>query len=78
MRLPAAPDVSVGPNSRFNPSAMLRSILLTGLRSARRQPGTALFNVIGLAVGVAACLLIGLHIYHELAVDHFHEHADRI
>lgn len=57
---------------------MLRSILLTGLRSAQRQPGTALVNVVGLAVGVAACLLLGLHIYHELAVDHFHDDADRI
>lgn len=35
-------------------------------------------NVFGLTVGLAACLLIGVYINHELSYDKFHHNADRI
>ena len=57
---------------------MLRNYLKVALRRFRRQPLYTTINVTGLAVGMAACLLIGLYVHDELRVDHFHEKSDRI
>ncbi|WP_369822729.1 ABC transporter permease [Spirosoma sp. 209] len=35
-------------------------------------------NIVGLAVGLATCLLIVLFVLHELSYDRYHTHADRI
>ncbi|WP_373331533.1 hypothetical protein [Salmonirosea aquatica] len=34
--------------------------------------------MVGLAVGLATCLLIGLSVLHELSYGRYHVHADRI
>jgi putative ABC transport system permease protein len=57
---------------------MLSHYLTTALRSLRRQPGYAAVNVLGLAVGMAACLVIAVYVRHELSHDRFHEDAERI
>ncbi len=57
---------------------MLRNYFLVGLRNIRRQRSYSAINVIGLAVGLACCLLIALFVRDELAYDRFHERADRI
>jgi putative ABC transport system permease protein len=57
---------------------MLRNYLLIALRNIRRQPGFAAINVVGLGVGMAACLLIGLFVWQEQTYDRFHDHAERI
>jgi putative ABC transport system permease protein len=56
---------------------MLRNYLTIALRSLRRRPGYAALNLIGLAVGMACCLLIGLYVQNELSYDRFHPDADR-
>src|SRR5690606_38360964 len=35
-------------------------------------------NIIGLAVGMACCILILLYVFDELSYDRFHEKSDRI
>ncbi len=60
------------------PVSMLRNYLTIALRNLRRQKGYTAINVLGLAVGMAACLLIGLYVEDELSYDDFHEAADRI
>ena len=50
----------------------------TALRSLRTQPVYTALNVVGLATGMAACLLIGLYVWHELSYDAFHAEADRV
>jgi putative ABC transport system permease protein len=35
-------------------------------------------NLIGLAIGIVCCLLIGLFVLHELSYDRYHANADRI
>ena len=35
-------------------------------------------NILGMSIGIAACLLILLYVVDELSFDRFHEHADRI
>ena len=57
---------------------MLKNHLLVALRSLRKQKGVAAINVLGLAVGIAGALLVGLFVRHELAFDRFHERADRV
>jgi putative ABC transport system permease protein len=57
---------------------MLRSYLTIAARALKGRPGPALINLTGLAVGLAACLLIGLWIEREFSFDDFHPDADRI
>jgi putative ABC transport system permease protein len=57
---------------------MLRNYLKIALRNLRKRVGPTIINVIGLATGLAACLLIGLWINQELSYDDFHPEADRI
>ncbi|NBB85928.1 MAG: FtsX-like permease family protein [Bacteroidetes bacterium] len=57
---------------------MLRNYLTIAARTLRRNAGYTAINVFGLAVGMAACLLIGLYVGHELSYDDFHAKADRI
>lgn len=57
---------------------MLRNYLTIALRNLRRNLGYTVINLVGLAVGLAACLLIGLYVRHELSYDDFHDQADRI
>lgn len=57
---------------------MIRTHLKTAWRSIRKAGGYAVLNIAGLAVGLAACLLIVFYIRAELAYDSYHEHANRI
>jgi putative ABC transport system permease protein len=57
---------------------MLRNYLLTTYRNILRRPGFSLINISGLAIGLAACLIIMLYVFDELSFDRFHENADRI
>lgn len=57
---------------------MLKNYLTIALRNVRRQAGYASINIVGLAVGLAACLLIALYVQHQLSYDTFHERADRL
>jgi putative ABC transport system permease protein len=56
---------------------MFENYFRIALRSLRRRPGYAALNLVGLAVGMACCLLIGLYVQNELSYDRFHPEADR-
>jgi putative ABC transport system permease protein len=57
---------------------MIHSYIKSAWRNIIRDKTFSLINVFGLAVGLAACLLIGLYIKHQLSYDRFHEKSDRI
>ena len=57
---------------------MIRNYLTVALRNLLRQPVYSLINVVGLAIGMAACMLIVLYIQDELSYDRYHPDADRI
>lgn len=65
---------SENPNARI----MLRNYITIAWRNISRQKFYTLINVLGLAVGIAACLLIGLYICDELQYDRYNDKADRI
>lgn len=48
---------------------MLHNDLKSALRSLRRHVGYTAINAVGLAVGIAVCLLITLYVRHELSYD---------
>ena len=57
---------------------MLRNYLKTAFRNLGKNKLYSGINIIGLTAGLAACLLIGVYINHELSYDKFHVKADRI
>ncbi len=57
---------------------MLQNHIHIVFRQVRRHKGFAAINLGGLAVGLAACLLIGLYVQDEMAYDRFHEKGSRI
>ncbi len=54
---------------------MISNYLATALRNAWKYPGYTLINVLGLSVGLAAVVLIGLFVQHETSFDQTHPHA---
>ncbi len=57
---------------------MFRNYLTIALRNLRKQRFFALINVFGLAIGIAACLVIVLLVVHELSYDRYNTNAERI
>ena len=57
---------------------MIRNYLTVAVRNLLRQPVYSLINIVGLAIGMAACMLIVLYIQDELSYDRYHPKADRI
>lgn len=57
---------------------MLRNYLAIALRNLSKHKFYAIINVIGLALGIAACLLIVLFVLNELSYDRHHTNASRI
>ena len=57
---------------------MLRNYLTIAVRNLLRHKGYSAINVLGLAIGMASCVLILLYVQDELAYDQHHEKKDRI
>ena len=57
---------------------MLINYIKTGIRALLRHRGYSALNIMGLAVGLAVCILIFLWVQDELGYDRFHTNADRI
>ncbi len=57
---------------------MWKNYLMTAWRNLRKHRGHSLINILGLAVGMAASLLIFLYVHRELSYDRFHGKAGRI
>ncbi|MDH5707173.1 MAG: ABC transporter permease, partial [Candidatus Aminicenantes bacterium] len=55
---------------------MFTNYLKLAMRHMRRHWGYSLINILGLAIGMACCILIFLWVQHELSYDRFHEKAD--
>ncbi len=57
---------------------MYKNYFTIAWRTFLKSKGYSFINISGLAVGLAACLLIGLFVHHELTYDTFNEKASRI
>lgn len=57
---------------------MLRNYFITALRNFTRKPFFAFVNISGLAVGLAAAIIMFLFIYDEYRYDRYHEDSEQI
>lgn len=57
---------------------MLSNHLKLFFRQFKKRPLNSVVNILGLAIGLAVCGLIGMYIASEMSVDRFHEKGDRI
>ncbi|GAB3175421.1 ABC transporter permease [Telluribacter humicola] len=57
---------------------MIQNYLKIAFRNLLRHLSFSLINIVGLAVGIAACLLILHYVSYELSYDDFHAKGDRI
>ncbi|WP_406682484.1 FtsX-like permease family protein [Shiella aurantiaca] len=56
---------------------MLRSYFTITFRNLYRNASYSIINIIGLAIGMAACLLIWNYVEHETSFDTFHPDVER-
>lgn len=57
---------------------MIRNFFIIAWRNLVRKKSFSFINITGLAIGMAAAMLILLWIQHEVSYDNFHEKKDRI
>lgn len=57
---------------------MIWNYLRTSVRNILRNKVYAIINIVGLAIGLASCILILLFIQREFSVNQSHENVDRI
>lgn len=58
--------------------SMFHNYLKIAYRHFKKYKAYSMINVIGLAIGMACCILMTLWITDELSYDRFHEHSDRL
>lgn len=71
----------IRPVNRFteiNQTDMLRSYFKIALRTISKNKAYSTINVLGLALGICACLTIFLVVDHEFSFDKFHRDSERI
>lgn len=65
-------------NLIFGGTQMLNNYLKLAYRNILRHKRYALLNIVGLAVGLAACLIMASYVIHELSFETMHPDRDRI
>jgi len=57
---------------------MIKNYLKIAFRNLYRNKLYSLLNIVGLAIGIACCILIFFYVQNELSYDKYHEHSDNI
>src|SRR4026207_600144 len=57
---------------------MIKNYFKIAWRNITRQKGYSGINIVGLAIGIAACLLILQYVSFELSYESFHTNKDRV
>jgi putative ABC transport system permease protein len=55
---------------------MFKNYLKIAFRTIRKHKGYSLINILGLALGMAICILIMVWVQHELSYERFHTNRD--
>jgi putative ABC transport system permease protein len=63
---------------QLTPLAMVKNYLKVAFRTLLKQKTYAGINILGLAIGLASCLLIMMYIFHERSYDTFYPDVDRV
>ena len=57
---------------------MFGNYLKIAVRNIIKHKGASFLNVLGLSIGIAACILIFLYVQFELSYDRYHKNSERI
>lgn len=57
---------------------MIKNYIKIALRNIKKNPGYSFINILGLAVGIAACVLIFRYISFELSYDKYHSKTNEL
>lgn len=57
---------------------MIKNYFKIAWRNIKRQKAYSAINIVGLAIGIAACMLILQYVWFELSYENFHTNKDRI
>ena len=57
---------------------MFRNYLKTAWRNLIKNKGQSAINIVGLSVGMAVAMIIGLWIWDEVSADHDNAHYERV
>lgn len=57
---------------------MIKNYMKIAIRNLLQNKSYTFINLLGLAIGLACCILIVLYVKHELSYDRFHTNADRL
>lgn len=57
---------------------MFTNYVKTAIRNLLRYKAYSIINILGLAVGLTACIFVGLYIKQDLSYDKFHENGEHI
>lgn len=57
---------------------MIKNYIISVLRYIAKNKAFTFINILGLAIGMMACMLITQFVMHEFSYDNFHEKKDRI
>jgi putative ABC transport system permease protein len=57
---------------------MIKNYFKIAWRNLLKHTSFSLINILGLSIGIAACMIIFLYVNHELTFDQYNEKADRI
>jgi len=66
------------PYFHITTTGMYRNYLTTAFRNFRRQFGVSLINVLGLAIGMAAFIIILTYVSFELSYDDYHANKNKL
>lgn len=61
-----------------NTNTMFKLNTIIAFRHLAKNKLYSFINIIGLAIGIAACLIIAHYVIFQLSYDQFHENADRV
>lgn len=59
-------------------NSLFANYLRVGTRSLIKDRAYSAINIVGLSIGIACCLILGLYLYNELNYDGYHEKRDRL
>jgi putative ABC transport system permease protein len=57
---------------------MIRNYLKIAWRNLRKNKMFSIINILGLTIGITACMMIFIFIIHEYSIDRFHKNAGNI
>ncbi len=69
---------AIYPKTYIYSPTMIRNYFKIAWRNLLKNKGYSAINIFGLAIGLAACMLIALYVQYELSYDLYHEKANRI